>query len=67
MAKKPSDALRALIRRLRQVKVPKSVWALRRIIEDAGTRPQLVDEVADWFSGHPPGSSPSDLLDQAPR
>jgi hypothetical protein len=43
----------ALVRRLRQVDVPRSTLALRSILSAAGTDPELVDSVARWFEGLP--------------
>lgn len=43
----------ALIRRLRQIEVPRSSAALSRIMNDAGADPQLVNSVVDWFESLP--------------
>ncbi|MBU3748846.1 MAG: AAA family ATPase [Mycobacterium sp.] len=43
----------ALIRRLRQVEVPRSTAALRSILSQAGAEPNLVAAVTDWFDGLP--------------
>lgn len=43
----------ALVRRLRQVDVPRSTSALRAILSAAGADPELTDSVAKWFDGLP--------------
>jgi 5-methylcytosine-specific restriction protein B len=46
----------ALIRRLRQIEVPRSAEALSRIMGSAGAAPALIESVAGWF-----GSLPDDV------
>lgn len=43
----------ALIRRLRQIEVPRSTSALRNIMAEAGANPTLIDSVAGWFDSLP--------------
>ena len=44
----------ALVRRLRQVNVPRSTDALRRILGAAGMRDGLREQVCEWFAALPP-------------
>jgi len=44
----------AVVRRLRQIEVPRSSNALRTILDKAGMDQTLRDEVVSWFDGLPP-------------
>ncbi len=44
----------ALVRRLRQIEVPRSTDALRAILGSAGMKDGLREEVCSWFGGLPP-------------
>jgi hypothetical protein len=44
----------ALVRRLRQIDVPRSTTALRVILGSAGMNEALSSQVCDWFDGLPP-------------
>ena len=44
----------ALVRRLRQIEVPRSTEALRTILSSAGMKDDLREQVCDWFDGLPP-------------
>jgi 5-methylcytosine-specific restriction protein B len=43
----------ALVRRLRQIEVPRSTDALRTILSAAGMEDKLREQVSDWFDGLP--------------
>ena len=44
----------ALVRRLRQIEVPRSTEALRTILSSAGMKEDLREQVCDWFDSLPP-------------
>lgn len=43
----------ALIRRLRQIEIPRSSTALAQIMGDAGAEPALIESVSGWFKALP--------------
>lgn len=43
----------ALVRRLRQITVPRSTEALRNILSSAGMREDLIGQVSEWFENLP--------------